>query len=54
MTTSPFISALPYFTLPKVMRKVSPSTSEILVASFICTGVPPALAFAFATLAFGL
>ncbi len=54
MTMSPVTVTLPYLTLPSVIRKVSPSTSEIFLASGILIAAPPALAVALASFALGL
>ncbi len=54
VTMSPVTVPLPCLTLPSVIRKVSPSTSEIFLASGILIASPPALAVAFASFALGL
>ncbi len=54
MTMSPVTVALPYLTLPSLIRNASPSTSEIFLASGILIAAPPALAVAFASFALGL
>ena len=54
VTMSPVTVALPYLTLPRLILKASPSTSEIFLASGILIAAPPALAVAFASFALGL
>ncbi len=54
VTMSPVTVALPYLTLPSVIRSASPSTSEIFLARRILIASPPALEVAFASFALGL
>ena len=54
VTMSPVTLALPYLTLPSLIRKVSPSTSDIFLASGILIAAPPAIAVALPSLLSGL
>ncbi len=54
VTMSPVTVALPYLTLPSVIRSESPSISEIFLASGILIASPPAFAVALASFALGL